>query len=133
MNKAFKKDRFNIANSKYTKELGIDMGLEERKINIIHPGTDYPIKILKENESEAKNIFGFAFPKIILPFQYSRGEFPNSWKLAHVFPIPNKGDTSIPSNYRPIALTSILSKTMESIVVDRLFKHLEKHQLLSDH
>jgi phosphatidylinositol alpha-1,6-mannosyltransferase len=65
MNKAFKKARFIIANSKYTKELGIDMGLEERKINIIHPGTDYPIKILKENESEAKNIFGFAFPKII--------------------------------------------------------------------
>ena len=65
MNKAFKKVKFIIANSKYTKELGISMGLEERKIHIIHPGTNYPIKISQDDESKAKNIFGSAFPKII--------------------------------------------------------------------
>lgn len=64
---------------------------------------------------------------------YSSGIFPTSWKLAHVFPIPKKGDKSMPSNYRPIALTSLLSKTMESIIVDKLFDHLEKYNLLSDH
>ena len=65
MNKAFKKTEFIIANSKYTKELGVRMGLEKDKIHIIHPGTNYPIKIHKEDESKAKNIFGSAFPKII--------------------------------------------------------------------
>jgi len=65
MNKAFKKVKFIIANSQYTKELGVSMGLEEGKINIIHPGTNYPIKICKEDESKAKDIFGPTFPKII--------------------------------------------------------------------
>jgi phosphatidylinositol alpha-1,6-mannosyltransferase len=65
MNKAFKKTKFIIANSKYTKKLGISMGLEEGKVHIIHPGTNYPITINKENELKAKDIFGSAFPKII--------------------------------------------------------------------
>jgi phosphatidylinositol alpha-1,6-mannosyltransferase len=65
MNKAFKKIRFIIANSKYTKELGVSTGIEERKIHIIHPGTNYPIKIHEEYASKAKEIFGSAFPKII--------------------------------------------------------------------
>jgi phosphatidylinositol alpha-1,6-mannosyltransferase len=65
MNKAFKKAQFIIANSKYTKALAISMGLEESKIHIIHPGTDYPIEIYKEDELKAKNIFASAFPKII--------------------------------------------------------------------
>jgi phosphatidylinositol alpha-1,6-mannosyltransferase len=65
MNKAFKKAKFIIANSKYTKELGISMGLEENKIHIIHPGTDYPVKINNECKLKAESIFGSAFPKII--------------------------------------------------------------------
>jgi phosphatidylinositol alpha-1,6-mannosyltransferase len=65
MNKAFKKARFIIANSKYTKELGVSMGLEENKIHIIHPGTDYPIQISNENRLKAESIFGTSFPKII--------------------------------------------------------------------
>jgi len=65
MNKAFKKAQFIIANSKYTKELGIHMGLEKSKIHVIHPGTNYPVPIIDENKSKAKDIFGAAFPKII--------------------------------------------------------------------
>ena len=65
MNKAFKKSKFIIANSKYTRELAVSMGLEENKIHIIHPGTNYPIKIENENELKAKTIFGSSFPKII--------------------------------------------------------------------
>ena len=65
MNKAFKKTKFIIANSSYTKDLAIKMGLEESKIKIINPGTDYPIKIEREEERKAKEIFGSAFPKII--------------------------------------------------------------------
>jgi len=65
MKKAFKKTKIIIANSKYTKDLGISMGLEEDKIHIINPGTNYPIKIEKEEEIKAKEIFGNSFPKII--------------------------------------------------------------------
>ena len=65
MNKAFKKAKFIIANSKYTKELGVNMGLEQNKIHIIHPGTNYPVPVDVESITKAKDIFGSAFPKII--------------------------------------------------------------------
>ena len=65
MNKAFKKVKFIIANSKFTKSLGINFGLEQRKIHIINPGTDYPINVNQSDKMNAKSIFGNAFPKII--------------------------------------------------------------------
>ena len=65
MNKAFKKVKFIIANSEYTKNLAISMGLEENKIHVINPGTDYPIKIEKDEKIKAKDIFTSSFPKII--------------------------------------------------------------------
>ena len=65
MNKAFRKSKFIIANSKYTKDLAINMKLDENKIHIINPGTDYPIKIEKEEEIKATKIFGSSFPRII--------------------------------------------------------------------
>ena len=48
------------------------------------------------------------------------------------FPYPKKGDKSDPSNYRPIAITSLISKTMETIVTKQLFAFLETNNL-SDH
>jgi len=65
MNKAFKKAKFIIANSKYTKDLGVRMGLEINKIHVIHPGTDYPVPVNETHKLKAKEIFGSAFPKII--------------------------------------------------------------------
>tara|TARA_B110000967_G_scaffold24383_1_gene22444 strand:+ start:8001 stop:9092 length:1092 start_codon:yes stop_codon:yes gene_type:complete len=65
MKKNFQKTKFIIANSKFTKDLAISVGLEENKIHIINPGTDYPIEIKKEEEIKAKKIFDQAFPKII--------------------------------------------------------------------
>ena len=64
---------------------------------------------------------------------YSLGHYPSSWKHAHVFPVPKKGDKSEPLNYRPIALTSILSKIMEAIINKQLLSFLESSELLSDH
>jgi phosphatidylinositol alpha-1,6-mannosyltransferase len=65
MNKVFNKTKMIIANSKYTKDLGINMGLDKNKIFIINPGTNYPIKIEDDQQIKAKIIFGSAFPKII--------------------------------------------------------------------
>ena len=64
MQKAFKKTKIIVANSKYTKDLGVSMGIEKDKIHIINPGTNYPVKI-EEEETNAKEIFGTSFPKII--------------------------------------------------------------------
>ena len=58
--------------------------------------------------------------------------FPSSWREATIIPIPKPGkDSSIPSNYRPIALTSCLCKTMERMVNGRLVHFLESRNLLT--
>ncbi len=48
-------------------------------------------------------------------------------------PVPKKGDCSNPSNYRPIALISCLSKAFETILNRKFLKHLSSSNLLSDH
>ncbi|GFS17702.1 RNA-directed DNA polymerase from mobile element jockey [Elysia marginata] len=52
---------------------------------------------------------------------WSSGIIPPSWKEANIIPIPKPNrDPSEPNNYRPIALTSCLCKTLERMVNDRL-------------
>ena len=71
--------------------------------------------------------------KKLFQLSYNLGIFPSSWKLAHIFPIPIKGDKSDPSNYRPIAITSLISQTMEIIITKQLPAFIETNSLLSDH
>ena len=55
-----------------------------------------------------------------------------SWRHALVQPIP-KGDSSNPSNYCPIALTSSVAKVFETLLNSHFIKHFESNNLLSDH
>ena len=60
-------------------------------------------------------------------------QFPKSWKQATIIPIPKPGkNTSYPENYRPIALTSYLCKTLERMVNRRLVWYLETNNLISN-
>ena len=43
----------------------MNIGLPENKIHIIHPGCDEPIKIDKNYQLQAENIYKNSFPKII--------------------------------------------------------------------
>ena len=64
---------------------------------------------------------------------WETGDLPSIWKLANVIPIPKPGkDHSEPSNYRPIALTSCVCKTMERMINARLVWFLESNVLLSN-
>ena len=54
---------------------------------------------------------------------------PNIWKTANVSIIFKKGHRSYPSNYRPISLTCIACKIMESIIKDVVMTYLENNLL----
>ena len=61
------------------------------------------------------------------------GRFPTSWKEATIIPIPKPGkDNTDPSNYRPIALTSCLCKTLERMINSRLIWFLESNGLITN-
>ena len=58
------------------------------------------------------------------------GQVPSDWKLANVTPIFKKGSKSNPENYRPVSLTSVPCKLMESIIRDNVVDHLLLNQLI---
>src|SRR5678815_3215402 len=72
-------------------------------------------------------------PSLVQPYSIclNTSTFPQCWKHAHAQPIPKKGSRSDPSNYRPIALTCILSKIFETLLNFHFLDHLESHYLLS--
>ena len=43
-----------------------------------------------------------------------------------------KGDKHAPENYRPVSLTSVLSKILEHIVCHHLHTHFDKNNVLTD-
>jgi len=60
------------------------------------------------------------------------GNFPASWRQSYIIPIPKPDkDTTNPTNYRPIALTSCVCKVMERMINNRLVWYLERNKLIT--
>ena len=68
---------------------------------------------------------------IIYNKSMAENKLPTQWKEAHITPIFKKGNRSKVSNYRPVSLTSVCCKILETIIRTPLFEHLEKNGLLS--
>lgn len=56
--------------------------------------------------------------------------YPVLWKTAHVMPLFKKGDKSLTNNYRPVSLTSNISKSFERIIFKHLYNHITENELL---
>lgn len=59
-----------------------------------------------------------------------RAIFPSELKRSNVTPIHKNGHRSEPKNYRPISLTSIISKVFEKAVLKHILEHLLSNNLL---
>lgn len=65
---------------------------------------------------------------------FASRNIPNDWLLANVIPIfKQKGSASKPGSYRPISLTCVACKVMESCVKEKINTHLSVNELLSPH
>jgi len=58
-------------------------------------------------------------------------QVPDDWREANVTPIFKKGEKNDPANYRPVSLTSICCKIMESLLKDKIVTHLNKYDLIN--
>ena len=56
-------------------------------------------------------------------------QIPTAWKEGQIIPIFKKGDKSSVSNYRPVSLTSVISKVMETLVRNNIMEHLINEKL----
>ena len=63
----------------------------------------------------------------------------NAWKRGHVLthykllviPVHKKGDCKHVDNYRPVTLTSVVGKLLESIIKDHILDHFFEHILFT--
>ena len=84
-------------------------------------------RLLREAENE------LAIPlSIIFCRSVSQNEIPEDWKRANVVPIFKKGERGKVENYRPVSLTSLICKVLESIIKDRIVSFLEVNRLIQD-
>ena len=91
------------------------------------PGPDEVIySMLKNLAPSGKMLLLRLFNRI-----YKEGKMPKEWKEAYIIPILKEGKTSTsPGSYRPIALTSCISKILERMVNRRLVWFLESRGCL---
>ena len=61
------------------------------------------------------------------------GDLPNEWKHANVTAILKKGNKQLPTHYRPVSLTCIPYKILESVIRNSMVRYLEEHNFLSPH
>ena len=68
---------------------------------------------------------------ILLNLSIESGRIPREWKSANITPVFKKGSKNIAGNYRPISLTCVLCRIMESFLKDAIMEHLLDNNLLS--
>ena len=59
------------------------------------------------------------------------GILPSDWRVDEIVPIFKKGLRTSPLNYRPVTLTAVPGKVLESLIRDQLMEHLIRTGQLS--
>ena len=80
------------------------------------PGPDgLPPVALKETAAEISVPLSIIFSKSL-----QSGQLPDCWKIANVVPIYKSGSRHVTNNYRPISLTCVIGKVLESLSIPRI-------------
>ena len=121
----------NLSNDMFLSDLIVTEEAVKQKLNKLNTakamGPDgIPGIILKELKCEISLPLSTIFNKSI-----EEGTTPLDWKIAEVSAIFKKGSTTEPGNYRPVSLTSISCKLMESFVTDQIRTFMESNKLFS--
>ena len=91
------------------------------------PGPDYiHPRILKETHLEIAEPICDIFNDTL-----KYGHIPKEWKKSNITAIFKKGNKAEPGNYRPVSLTCILCKILESIIRDHLMEYMYSNEFFS--
>ena len=68
---------------------------------------------------------------IIFQASIDTATLPEDWKCANITALFKKGNKKVAGNYRPVSLTSIICKVIESLVREEIIEHMKKNILFS--
>ena len=83
---------------------------------------------IKENTSIMAILLKYAINREI-----QNSSYPDSLKVIKIIPIYKGGNKNEAKSYRPICITSILAKTYDKILNNRLMNYLESNNLITQH
>ena len=59
------------------------------------------------------------------------GIVPSEWKEANITPLFKKGSRNKPESYRPVSVTSVVCKLLETLIREHMVKFLVKLKLIN--
>ena len=80
--------------------------------------------------SKKKHLSKEAF-RNVFNMSLQEGIVPVEWKEANIIPLFKKGSRNKSVNYRPVSLTSVICKLLETIIRDHMMDFLVKHKLIN--
>ena len=83
-------------------------------------------KILKETVEQICTPLAHVFNMSL-----QEGIVPLEWKEANIIPLFKKGPRNKSVNYRPVSLTSVICKVLETIIRDHMMDFLIEHKLIN--
>ena len=91
------------------------------------PGVDgIAPKILKETVQQIFTTLAHVFNVSL-----QEGIVPLEWKEANIIPLFKKGSRNKSVDYRPVSLTSVICKVLETIIRDHMMDLFIKHKLMN--
>ena len=106
-------------------EQGVNKLLRALKSGKASGVDNLPTRSLKECANSISQVLTFIFNQML-----NNRILPDDWKSANIIPLFKKGRNDLPENYRPLSLTSMISKTMGQIVYSHIVNHLKQHHTL---
>ena len=110
----------------YVEQEDIRFAIRNLKSSVSKTPEDIPALYVKRTLSNLLLPLGIIYNKSL-----RQGKVPSLWKRAIVIPLHKKGIRSMPSNYRPVSMTSVFSRLLESILSRKITDHLTRNNLLS--
>ena len=88
------------------------------------PGVDgIPPKLLKEIVEQISTPLAKLFNLSLMEWK--------EWKEGNITPLFKKRSRNKPENYRPVSLTSVVCKLLETLIRDHMVEFLVKHNLIN--
>ena len=92
------------------------------------PGVDeIPPKLLKKMVEQISTPLAKVFNLSI-----DEGIVPSEWKKANITSLFQNGSRNKPENYRPVSLTSVICKLLETLIRDHTVEFLVKYKLIKN-
>ena len=91
-----------------------------------------PSRFLKEIYSRYGSKISAPISKL-LNLIFKSGVYPDTWKIANITPVHKKnGAKTDKTNWRPISILPTLSKLAESVIHNRILRHLLDNNIITD-